>query len=721
MPFAPEWPAYSALVVAVATLLIAGLVLRARPRAAPNQFFAFFMVLIAGNFACQFVALGFPPASRASQLWTHAALLFLIWDPAVLVYFASVFPRRSFLVRNRFTRVGLTFVPLAFTAVFFAEAEPFLLPDTWQKRLLITYLAASYLYCLAILALADPGAPGLARTRQTQALMLGFGVALIPRFGLVADDLALHSAAYSPGRVAFRIAFAWLVFGALWFLSTWATRQDPTHRPRGLRVPWVFKITLIVLVLFSLLWLLGIGLAERSQTYRESELNLYYPFRWILFAGVVGYAIAKYQVFDIELRLKRFLREGSPVLLGLSAFALGYALLRVFPSGFLGDPRNAAASVAAAIGLLVTVALRGPASRLTERVLPRVRTDEAYVRARKLEVYAAQLEAAAAEGRLGHGRDPALEALRSKLGLTLDDHQALERLVRRAASQPARLEDRIASGEPLFGRYRVLRRLDSGGFADVFVAEDLERGARVVIKRLHPGFSQDERVLRSFLREAEVAGRVRHANVVPVHEVLRELGDAYLVLDYVEGGSLADAMKRTGRWPVDEATRLVTDLLAGLEAVHAQGVFHRDLKPANVLLAPDGRALLTDFGVAHVPSLEETLSGGGVGAGVPGTVSYMAPEQADGRPVDGRADIWAAGLILYELVTGERLFPADGLGEFELRRRIARGVPRSRLERVPASLRPVLAKALATRPEDRYQTPAEMQRALAARSPPAAT
>lgn len=711
----PPWHAYSALLVTSTSLLMAVLVLRAGRRNPANQFFAFFMTLIGCNFAAQFIALGLSWPSEA-LFWQRLGILFLIWDPAVLVYFASLFPQRTFFARRRDAFSLLAATPIALTLIFLLDPEPFHYPPaSWARVALMTYMASAYAYCLVIFLLSDPGPQSPARTRQAQALVLGFGVALLPRLGLVLDDLNIPSfdgLGSDPARTAGRIAVTWGSFAILWALSYYVSRNDPAGRPRGFQVPFVFRWTVLFLALTTVLWIVGHFLAQRYQIFAEGSLNLYYPFRWILFAFIVGYAIARYEVFDVEIRVKRFLRWLGIAGLAAGTFAASYFGIQAALSPLSEDPRAAAALIAVVLAVAIALLLRNAVGRATDLLLPRVAADEAYVRSRKLEVYGAHLEAAAAEGRLAGAPDPLLESVRERLGITPEEHEALENIIQRVAHPPLRLEERISTGEPLFGRYRILRRLDSGAFADVFLAEDQPHQRRVVVKRLHPRSGPDEGLLKSFLREAEVAGRIRHPNIVPVHEVLREGGDAYLVMDYVEGGNLAERLAQAGPLPVEDALALARDMLKGLQAAHDEGVFHRDLKPTNILLSPQGRALLADFGVAHVPSLEDTAGGSTAGRAPPGTVAYMAPEQALGRPVDGRADIYAVGAILYELATGRRLHPADGLGEFELRQRVARGVGRTQLQAAPEALRPVLARALSKGPADRYATPKEMLRAL---------
>lgn len=712
MPFNYPEAETLGLVVALIAPTIALFVLASNWRNRVNQAFALFLFFVAGNFAANFIGLGFPDQSGLRQAWLVAGWVFLALDPAALVYFASVFPRRSLFAQHQLAMLGLLLTALFFVGLVLFRADRFVgypgIP--WEKTLLIFYMAIGYLYCLGILLLRDPGPPERALTRQANFLMLGFSVALLPRFGLVLDDLQIVSTENASLRLLPRILVMWGMFLAFWSLSYLLTRRDPEHRRRGYQTRWVANWTVLFLAIITLAYWLGAILEDRYGGEAGFQLQFYFPVRWVLFGLIVSYAILRYETFDLEVRLKRGLRYVLPLLLGFGLFLAAYAAFQTLPASALKSPTMGAA-VAVIISVAAALALWKVAQRVTDILMPRVTTDALYLRGRKLEVYGAHLERAALQGKLTVAPTSELDDVRRELGISLEEHAALERLLRRITTPP-RLEDRIATGEPLFGRYRVLRRLDAGGFADVFLAHDAQQGRSVVLKRLHPRYGQDERVLRSFLREAEVAGRVRHPNIVPVHEVLRDGADIYLVVEFVEGGSLSDRLKTGTPMPVPEAVAIVRDILMGLQAAHALHVFHRDLKPSNVLLSPDGQARLTDFGVAHVPSLEDTAMGFTAPASQPGTIAYMAPEQALGRPVDGRADVYGAGALLYELLTGKPLFDPAGLGEFELRQRVARGVAAARLRDAPATVRPILAKALARDPAKRYSTPADFQQAL---------
>ena len=227
-----------------------------------------------------------------------------------------------------------------------------------------------------------------------------------------------------------------------------------------------------------------------------------------------------------------------------------------------------------------------------------------------------------------------------------------------------------ASSQPLleigseFGRYRVLGALGAGGMGEVYLAEDRELGRRVAIKRLG-GWLQDEDGAARFRREARTLASLNHPNIVTIYSVERENGIDFLTMELVEGPSLGERIA-AGPMPLPEAIGIARQIADALGIAHASGVVHRDLKPANVKITSDGKVKVLDFGLAKraVPagagdrSQEATLTRGPTIAGsVLGTPPYMSPEQARGEPVDERADAWAFGCVLYEMLAGRRAFP----------------------------------------------------------------
>ncbi len=206
---------------------------------------------------------------------------------------------------------------------------------------------------------------------------------------------------------------------------------------------------------------------------------------------------------------------------------------------------------------------------------------------------------------------------------------------------------RFIPGTVLADRYRILGLLGRGGMGEVYRADDLKLGQAVALKFLPASVEKDEGRLQRFLNEVKIARQISHPNVCRVYDVGEVDGHHYLSMEYVDGEDLASLLRRIGRLPNDKAVQISRELCMGLAAAHEQGVVHRDLKPANVMIDGRGRAKIADFGLA---ALAEDIDGSEVGAGTP---AYMAPEQRAGKEVTVRSDIYALGLVLYELTTGK--------------------------------------------------------------------
>ena len=263
----------------------------------------------------------------------------------------------------------------------------------------------------------------------------------------------------------------------------------------------------------------------------------------------------------------------------------------------------------------------------------------------------------------------------------------------------------------LVGGYRVTEKLGEGGMGVVFLAEHTIMGRKAAVKILHPNLSSDTEMVQRFFNEARAAGSISHPGIVGVFDMgLRDDGSAYIVMDFLEGESLARRLHRKGRLPGDEALAITRQILSALSAAHAQGIVHRDLKPDNIFLVPDAdvpggeRIKLLDFGIAK-------LQGDG-GANVittragalMGTPVYMSPEQCRGAgECDQRTDLYAVGIMLFELLTGRPPFVANAVGE--LMAAHMRDTPPTLTDKLgPTSveLEVIVATLLAKSPDDRY-------------------
>jgi eukaryotic-like serine/threonine-protein kinase len=265
------------------------------------------------------------------------------------------------------------------------------------------------------------------------------------------------------------------------------------------------------------------------------------------------------------------------------------------------------------------------------------------------------------------------------------------------------------------GRYRILRKLGSGGMANVYLAEDEELGRRVAIKILNDRHASDESFVERFRREAKNAAGLSHPNIVSVYDRGEAEGTYYIAMEYLEGRSLKERIVGEGALPIAAAIEVTRQILRALNFAHARGIVHRDIKPHNVLLAQDGpgdgepRFKVTDFGISRTTTSQMTEAGS-----IVGTAQYLSPEQARGAAVDQRSDVYSVGVVLYELLTGKLPFTGETPLEIAMKHLSEVPKPPSELRReIPADLDMVVLRALAKDPEDRYESAQEMERELA--------
>jgi serine/threonine-protein kinase len=267
----------------------------------------------------------------------------------------------------------------------------------------------------------------------------------------------------------------------------------------------------------------------------------------------------------------------------------------------------------------------------------------------------------------------------------------------------------MSSTARVVGRYELVRPLGHGAMATVDLAHDVELDRPVALKRLAENLARDEDLRRRFLREARLAARLAHPNVVRVFDVGEDDGRPFIAMEYVEGETLAELVARRGALPAAETATLGIQASAGLVAAHAAGFVHRDVKPQNLLLGRDGVLKLGDFGIAvgH-DGTQLTLAGT-----VLGTAGYLAPEQARGEQVSAAADIYALGAVLYELLTGEPVRDAASLTELGAADGFQPPDVAGRLPGAPLELVAAVTACLAVRPEDRPPSAAALARLLA--------
>ncbi len=247
-------------------------------------------------------------------------------------------------------------------------------------------------------------------------------------------------------------------------------------------------------------------------------------------------------------------------------------------------------------------------------------------------------------------------------------------------------------------RYRILSRIGSGGMADVYLAEDLLLGRQLAVKVLHHHFAEDQEFVERFRREASSAAALSHPNIVGIFDRGEWDGTYYIAMEYVPGQSLKTLVREHGPLQPLAAIDITTQILRAARFAHARGVIHRDLKPHNVILDEEGRARVTDFGIARAGASDMTLTGS-----IMGTAQYLSPEQAQGHTVSARSDLYAIGVILYELLTGTIPFDGDSAVAIAFKQVSAQPqTPSAVNPAVPAPLDEIVLRALAKDPAARY-------------------
>jgi eukaryotic-like serine/threonine-protein kinase len=263
-------------------------------------------------------------------------------------------------------------------------------------------------------------------------------------------------------------------------------------------------------------------------------------------------------------------------------------------------------------------------------------------------------------------------------------------------------------GRVLDGRYHVVSRLARGGMATVYEAVDSRLDRTIALKVMHPGLAEDDEFVSRFIREAKSAARLSHPNVVAVYDQGADDGHVFLAMEYVPGRTLRDLLREVGRLGPRQALEVLEPLLAALGAAHHAGIVHRDVKPENVLLSDDGRVKVADFGLARAVASATSHTTSGI---LMGTVGYLSPEQVERGIADPRSDVYSAGIVLFEMLTGEK--PYDGETALQIAYRHVHDdvpPPSSLVPGLPAELDALVVRATSRDPDRR---PADAKRFLA--------
>jgi len=267
-------------------------------------------------------------------------------------------------------------------------------------------------------------------------------------------------------------------------------------------------------------------------------------------------------------------------------------------------------------------------------------------------------------------------------------------------------------GTVLASRYRIIGLVGKGGMGEVYKAEDIKLSQMVALKFLPDGYQNDSEALERFHAEVRNARQVSHVNVCRVFDIGEIDGRHFLSMEFVDGDDLSELLTRVGRFTHERAVEISRQLCVGMEAIHKAGILHRDFKPANIIIDKKGVARITDFGIAGI---EAEIASDGIRAGTP---AYMAPEQISGKDISTRSDIYALGLVIYEIFTGKQAFTADTIHELIKMQQTATATsPSTHVKGIDPLVESVIAQCLEKDPKDRPQTALHVAMALPGGNP----
>jgi serine/threonine-protein kinase len=265
------------------------------------------------------------------------------------------------------------------------------------------------------------------------------------------------------------------------------------------------------------------------------------------------------------------------------------------------------------------------------------------------------------------------------------------------------------TGELIDGRYQLLRQVANGGMASIYEAIDTRLDRKVAVKIMHPHLAQDEAFVSRFIKEAKAAAALSHPNIVAVQDQgwnQSGVPAVFLVMELIEGHTLREYLNERGRFEIKDAINYLTPILSALAAAHALGIVHRDIKPENILISKEGRVKIADFGLARGELIGSTMTA--ESSVILGSVSYLSPEQVQRGIADSRSDVYAAGIVAYEMLTGEKPFSAETPIQIAYMH-VNEEIPRLRSKRkeIPQALDDLIASATAKNPDERPRTAGE--------------
>ncbi len=559
------------------------------------------------------------------------------------------------------------------------QAGGAVLSVTWGPMMTVAQIAFFASLGVTLIALVQglENAPTPRIARRALILFTGLGLYVSYAAGSNLSFYAMWVSRWGfvNRNVPFLLAFLALTGLTLWVLGRVLLRLNDARRSED---RWRYRVAAGALVL-PLLWGLTEGYVVYTNAPRLDTLGL-----WRLLAvGVVTYGLARWRIFDLPQRAQRVAASTTGVTGAVAGGAATFSLTSLVTPSL---------AIPAVGGLLVSAVGLAPAVRVARRLFG-VDRDEASedheetLYGQRLDAYRAALEASIARGTLEED-EAFLEALRERFDIGEEGDMVLRHFAKQAVVLPS---DRTVDQA-----YERLRLLGQGGGGRTWLARDRARDRLVVLKEPLAHWIDDQALKQKVLKEARAAARVQHPNVVRFHEIVDDNGTPVIVMAYIDGGSLDEVLRTKGvlRW--QRARAIVSDVLEGLQAVHAAGLIHRDIKPANILLTGDGQAKLADFGIAQHRDHDDTVvETQGQQAG---TRAYMAPEVAQGQPHTEASDVYACGAVLYEALYGSP--PRQGRTvEVE--------------NTVPEPLKAVVAKATSSDPSRRYPNAQAFLEALA--------
>lgn len=660
-----------AVASAGAVLILAGLSFlggRARP---PG---AFVFGLFGSLWGVQIIAANLVGLNRTAD-WAHT-LYFVqvalsIPLPFLLVEFALAQGRSSRLWMSM--RVA-TVVTAAVGALILLTAPGLIYgsgpsaPGPLYAILVVIPFYGAFAVALLALAYAMLNSPTPRTASRLKYVLIGVALFLAPLAGKLTISNA--NAVALRGSAADFLYFA--LFATLLGLCGW-TAVKLWRRARAAPIPAesrAFRTTA-----WSLALPLGFGIAEGLVSIRVTD-DFYTVGLWRLAAvAVIAYGLAQWRIYDLPQR------AGNAIAIASGATAAGATATAAYGATTLV---TATSTIPVIAGLIVLGAILAPTIRLARSIFgfggasqrPSNREQELY--GQRIDSYRAAVEAAIARGSVIED-DAFLAALRDRFNIS----DAEDRVLRHYAKSSVLVQrDRHA-----WEAFERLRLLGEGGGGRTWLARDRARDRLVVLKEPLERWQLEPAAREAVLREARIAAKIRHPNVVTVEEVVEGKGSPVIVMEYLEGGSLLNLIRSRGTLPWRDACGVALDALAGLEAVHAAGIIHHDIKPANILLTADGVPKLADFGIATpINSGKTVIQGASTFAG---TYSYVAPEVRDSQSLgDRRSDVYSMAAVLHELLYGAP--PARGPV-------VVRGD-------IPAAVMKVLAKALSQAPDARHPT-----------------